>query len=78
MPRSKYQRRHYTQIAELLRSVLADDASLFTSAEVSRLVDRFADLFAADNPRFQRNRFLTAIWPARTDDTVNASSRKVA
>ena len=59
--RPKFQRRHYDAVAGVLRAI-RDDAwdPLLTSA-VRVMSDRCADLFTADNPRFQRDRFIAAV-----------------
>lgn len=45
-----YKKRHYEEIADVLR----------TSADKSEVNQRLENMFAADNPRFDRNRFRQA------------------
>jgi len=58
MNRSVFQRRHYQAVAAILaRSLPAATSDLFTIGLLHALRDSFADMFAADNPRFSRIRF---------------------
>ena len=61
--RTAFQRRHYQAIAEILATALSDqqgNRDLFVTALVERITGQFADMFAADNPRFSRQRFVDA------------------
>lgn len=58
--RSKFQRRHYQAIAEVLILSVNSQAHLFAELSARELIDRFADLFSRDNPRFDKDRFLSA------------------
>lgn len=58
---TKFSRRHYTAIANVLSTAQADpNASLFTPIEVVRIADLMSRAFAKDNSRFDRDRFLIA------------------
>ena len=59
---SKYQKRHYEDVARILSHARAHEPRFGTgqfTATGQAIVD-FADLFAADNPLFDRERFLKA------------------
>jgi hypothetical protein len=58
---AKFTRQHYQAIADVV-TVRADCgcADMFTRAERTQLAEKLADMFAHDNPRFDRDRFLTA------------------
>lgn len=56
----KFQRRHYRTIAEVLREVREDSDTLFTSAEVFKMIGAFATAFQQDNPRFKIATFAVA------------------
>jgi len=56
----KFQRRHYTVIAEMRHQLLATSDGTFDQLGVITTINLFADLFESDNPRFTRARFLTA------------------
>jgi hypothetical protein len=60
--RTAFQRRHYQAVADLLKDVQSANPheDIFIATLVLELVDRFADMFAADNPRFSRSRFVDA------------------
>ncbi len=64
MPNPTFEHRHYKRIA----AVLASNADTTSSL----LVD-FANMFAADNPRFDRDRFLSAAdgFPINSRDRTN-------
>ncbi len=53
-------RKHYKAIAAIVKDCTktTDDAVTYVSS--SQLCHELADYFAADNPRFDRERFLTA------------------
>lgn len=51
--RPMFQRYHYAEIAALLADFAEKDNSY-------AIVKRFADMFARDNPRFDRRRFIDA------------------
>ena len=60
---SKYQRRHYVQIAELvadLRLTALDTGDLYMLETVDVFKDRLVDVFSRDNSRFSPSRFLSA------------------
>ena len=73
---AKYQRRHYTEIAGMLRDMLDDHDDLFQASVVSDLEKRFSTLFGADNPRFDADRFRDAIWQRLKSVHTLASKRK--
>lgn len=54
---SKFARRHYQAIADVIK---ASDRDLFSQSEVLGMALRLADMLQADNPRFDRARFLAA------------------
>jgi hypothetical protein len=60
--RCKFQRRHFAAIAEIIRK-----ARLRPNDDVAEAIDDleqdFADLFRADNPRFEAPRFYAACDP---------------
>jgi hypothetical protein len=61
--RSKYQRRHYKQIAGLiadLRTDALDRGDLFMLETVDVFRDRLVETFRRDNPRFSSDRFVSA------------------
>lgn len=59
---AKFQRRHYTAIADALRELWNDrETPLMSAVEVSRMAERLATAFTEDNPRFDRYRFMRAI-----------------
>ena len=63
-------RKHYTAIAETLEVFRpANSDAALTPADYRQLVRSFADLFAEDNERFDRSRFLAAVGydPVRDD-----------
>jgi hypothetical protein len=61
MASSAYTRRHNCDVAEILgKRHGAFDAEGSGPFAVDWIADDFYDLFAADNPRFDRERFLTA------------------
>ena len=57
-----FQRRHYTQVAALLRTMLDTRRDLFGRSDMSEIIDRFVDVFEDDNPRFDSERFRQAIY----------------
>lgn len=61
--RPRYQRRHYTDTAALLadqRTAALAAGDMFALDTVNTIRDRYADIFRADNPRFDPSRFLAA------------------
>ena len=61
--RPRYQRRHYTDTAALLasqRTAALAAGDLFALDTVNTIRDRYADIFRADNPRFDPSRFRAA------------------
>lgn len=64
------QRRHYVQFAEMIRRQLEPFGTApqtqrgqLVHGTILEMRDRIADLFAEDNPRFDRVRFLKACEP---------------
>ena len=57
-----FQRRHYTHVADLLRTMLDTRKDLFSRADMAEIIDRFVDVFEDDNPRFKPDRFRQAIY----------------
>jgi hypothetical protein len=55
----KFQSRHFNATADLLHDMLKD-ADLLDYQALMMVATKFADMFARDNPRFNRDRFLTA------------------
>jgi len=60
-------RQHYVAIAGILRETLEDAGGLNWRTAVHAVADRLADYFAADNPRFDRARFMLAAAPRGTE-----------
>ena len=61
----RYQQEHYEDVANLLTRSTTDHGTSRKSADggvmaLRRVMLDFADLFAADNPEFDRERFLAA------------------
>ena len=58
----KFQKRHYEAIADVLRTIHKDQqVAIFTDPiDTSKLIRRIGDMFAGDNPRFDRARFVAA------------------
>lgn len=62
---SAFSKRHYEAVARIIRANLQDPASMFSPEDYSNggvqmVAEDFAVLFHADNPRFDRARFLKA------------------
>jgi hypothetical protein len=58
---SKFQRRHYQAIADVLAFSLASaDRTMFTSDELGKVAETLAKAFKVDNPRFDKARFIVA------------------
>jgi hypothetical protein len=59
-----FQRRHYEVVADTIKRMdgLVPDRTEADALNVARatVADRFASMFATDNPRFDRARFLRA------------------
>jgi len=51
-------RKHFVAVARVLASQLATDASRYPA--VKSIAEGLAEVFAAENPRFDRTRFLRA------------------
>ncbi len=69
---SKYQRRHYAQIAGMLADLRADAldrGDLFMLETVDVFRDRLSETFTRDNPRFSPDRFRLA---CETRSAVNS------
>ena len=61
--RSRYQRRHYTQLASILADLrldALDRGDMFQLQTVETFRDRLSDIFRRDNPRFSLARFRAA------------------
>ena len=52
---AKFSKKHYEAIAELFRK------TRFGSSTIDDVIDDFAKLFFADNPKFSRTKFYDAI-----------------
>lgn len=52
-------KKHYQTIAEVIRTVTNRDPQI-TPYDIEDIADAIADMFAADNPRFDRAKFLAA------------------
>lgn len=69
----KFTKRHYELLA---RGVATDmdrarrEQDLFAVGTIAAMAERQADLFAHDNPRFNRSRFLTACGCAPVNTAV--------
>ena len=62
---TRYQKRHYEDVACILADAVGiaadcDRADCGCKVESTAIVRDFADLFAVDNPLFNRDRFLSA------------------
>ena len=55
---TKWTKATYEMVASILAT--AEENSEISDPERAMLADRFAERFAGDNPRFDRERFLTA------------------
>lgn len=64
----KFQRRHYTAIAEVITAATEDQGSLLGADRV-RIVRAFSAVFARDNPAFDRVRFLFACGIAEDESS---------
>ena len=59
--RSKFQRRHYEAIAEVLAEIRRGiPLDLFLQTQYQATVDRFIHTFEQDNPRFREDQFRQA------------------
>ena len=64
---SKYQRRHYEELAQLLRLQRGAFVPIGLSGRegadrtIAELASQLGDIFASDNPRFDRERFEAAV-----------------
>ena len=58
----KFAKRHYITVAEIIRSYMdrSDALTLFDAAYQQTVASMFANVFEHDNPRFNRERFLSA------------------
>ncbi len=56
----RYRQEHYEDVALILRIGATADVKLAVSDVTGTFIRQFADLFAADNPDFNRARFLAA------------------
>ena len=57
---SKYQKRHYEDVARLIADIVRCRFSATSGATAKDMEGYFAAVFAADNPNFDRERFLKA------------------
>tara|TARA_R100001163_G_C5002276_1_gene150983 strand:+ start:259 stop:489 length:231 start_codon:yes stop_codon:yes gene_type:complete len=62
---SKYQKRHYIDIAKLLNDYVKDDE---TKVRIDPLIYDFICLFGRDNPNFNRDTFENAVYKGSTVD----------
>lgn len=67
MPRTRYSKFHYEQIAELLRESTGSNPEDLLPEQRDALMERFILLLWADNARFNPERFRKAVW--RDDET---------
>ena len=71
MPR--FQKRHYEAIAGIIREDITMQAPLFTdNGDRRQFAHKFAGYFALDNPRFDRQRFMSACGLDTTKGSDNA------
>lgn len=71
----KFQRRHYTAIAEVIATIRnRRQSALFSEAELVHFAEAMAVYFADDNPRFNRSRFLAACG-VDADTTGNSAHK---
>jgi len=54
---TKFQKRHYELIAEAIKRAIDTH---HVSIETAHILDKLSNLFASDNPEFDRERFITA------------------
>lgn len=67
-----FTRKHYQQIAEILRNAQTTTRAGIAPLPVAHaalLADDMATMFGEDNPRFDRDRFLAAIFEAPGEKT---------
>ena len=57
---SRYAKRHYVEIAELLQAVRLGSPTGTALGAMDDVIHRFADMFERDNSRFDRSRFILA------------------
>ena len=55
---NKFQARHFEEIARIVRKW--QDSHVPNHIEVRQIVGEFAEAFAADNPKFNKARFINA------------------
>lgn len=61
MPSPRFTRRHYVAVAEIIaRRYRSFDPGTDDRWTIDWIADDFCELFAGDNPRFKRERFLAA------------------
>lgn len=53
-------RKHYIATAAMLNRKVAQANNVDEYATIQHIAESMADIFKADNPRFDRDRFLTA------------------
>ena len=56
----KFQKRHYIAIAAVLADIADDPQQRSLFSDLTAICRAFATYFAADNPRFDADRFLSA------------------
>jgi hypothetical protein len=54
-------RKHYTAVADILAAELSIETHSASQRAVSNVARSLADVFASDNPNFDRSRFYTAV-----------------
>ena len=57
MATSMFSKRHYEAVAEVLREVNFDDRMVRGEGIVALIRDRFAEVFEADNEKFNRTKW---------------------
>lgn len=79
---SKFQKRHYEEIADIFRIFHDRNKTHYRPQArkeyLAEIITEFADAFKRNNPNFNWNRFITAIYgcPAEGGRTAPASGRK--
>ena len=71
-----FQKRHYEAIVTVLRNNYMDSAQEGVDwYDANVLANRMADMFKADNSRFNRERFLDALHPTHNVDEVQLDAK---
>lgn len=63
MPSPRYTRRAYIDTARILAD-MSDNRDLFTATMIDEMFASFVTLYTRDNPRFDVQRFRTAVYEA--------------